>query len=73
MMKLDNPIADALAGRTKSPEELVIGALVVMPFTATLVVLLGWMVPLPNALAILLFIVLTLPAAFWNAARRLHD
>ncbi|HVL63074.1 MAG TPA: hypothetical protein VM430_16915 [Microbacterium sp.] len=72
-MKLDNPMGDVMSGRQKSPEELLIGALVMMPFTSTLVVLLGWMVPLPNIVAILLFIVLTVPAALWNAARRLHD
>lgn len=72
-MKLENAVTDVMAGRQKSAEELLIGALVMMPFTGTLVVLLGWLIPLPNLVAILLFIVLTVPAAFWNAARRLHD
>ena len=72
-MRIDNVVADITAGPRQSAEELVIGALIMMPFTATFVVLLGWMIPLPSLVAILLFVVLTVPAALWSAARRLHD
>lgn len=55
---------------TEKAEDLVIGALVMAPFTLTLVVLLGWMLPLPNLLAILIFAVLTAVAAVWNVRHR---
>ncbi|MBB5221716.1 hypothetical protein HNP73_001652 [Amaricoccus macauensis] len=67
-MRIDGALTDLASGIRQSAEEQVIGALIMMPFTATLV--LGWMMPLPNLVAILLFIVLTLPAGLWNAGMR---
>jgi hypothetical protein len=69
-MRIDGALTDLASGIRQSAEEQVIGALIMMPFTATLVILLGWMMPLPNLVAILLFIVLTLPAGLWNAGVR---
>lgn len=62
--------ADVGRGLGAGTEEMVLGALIMAPFTATLVVLLGWMVPLPAVVAMLLFVVLTVPAALWNAGLR---
>lgn len=62
--------ADLGRGLGTGTEEMVLGALIMMPFVGTLVVLLGWMLPLPSLLAILLFLGLTAPAALWNAGLR---
>ena len=69
-MRKDALVADLALGRRQSAEDLVIALLVTMPFVATLVILLGWVVPLPAVVAMLLFVVLTVPAALWNAGWR---
>jgi len=69
-MRKDALVADLALGRRQSAEDLVIALLVTMPFVATLVILLGWVVPLPALVAMLLFVVLTVPAALWNAGWR---
>lgn len=69
-MRIDGVVSDITEGRRQSAEEWVIGALVMMPFVGALVILLGWMIPLPNLVANLLFVVLTVPAALWNAGLR---
>ena len=72
-MRKDALVADLALGRRQSAEDLVIALLVTMPFVATLVILLGWVVPLPAVVAMLLFVVLTVPAALWNAGWRARD
>ena len=72
-MRKDALVADLALGRRQSAEDLVIALLVTMPFVATLVILLGWVVPLPALVAMLLFVVLTVPAALWNAGWRARD
>ena len=69
-MRKDALVADLALGRRQSAEDLVIALLVTTPFVATLVILLGWVVPLPALVAMLLFVVLTVPAALWNAGWR---
>ena len=69
-MRKDALVADLALGRRQSAEDLVIALLVTMPFVATLVILLGWVVPLPALVAMLLFVLLTVPAALWNAGWR---
>ncbi|MFT3972599.1 MAG: hypothetical protein QM699_03875 [Amaricoccus sp.] len=61
---------DVGRGLGTGAEEIVIGTLIMMPFVGTLVVLLGWMLPLPSVLAILLFVALAVPAGLWNAGMR---
>ena len=62
--------ADARAGLAQTPEDLVIAALVVAPFPLALAVLVGWMLPLPNVVAIGLFAVLLAGGTLWNAGWR---
>ena len=61
---------DVRLGLGQSIEDDVIAALVTMPFVLTLVVWLGWMIPLPSTVAIGLFVLLSIPAALWNAGWR---
>ncbi len=72
-MRKDALVADLALGRRQSAEDFVIALLVTTPFVATLVILLGWIVPLPAVVAMLLFVVLTVPAALWNAGWRARD
>jgi hypothetical protein len=63
-------IADAKRGSRSSAEDLAIAALVMMPFTLTVMVLASWIVPLPSLLLQLIWLALTAVAAFWNAGWR---
>ena len=63
-------VADVSRGARMSAEDMASAALVMMPFTLTLVVLLSWIMPLPSLLLQLLWLVLTVVAAFWNAGWR---
>lgn len=69
-MTRDDIIADARRGLGRSPEELAIAALVAGPFSLALAILVGWMLPLPNPVAIGLFIVLLGGGTVWNAGWR---
>ena len=62
--------ADMRLGFRQSMEEIAISKLVMMPFVLTIVVWLGWMVPLPSFVAIVLFALLMIPATAWNAGMR---
>jgi hypothetical protein len=62
--------SDMRRGFRQSKEDITIAKLVVMPFVLTLVILLGWMLPLPSLVAIVLFAVLMVPATTWNAGWR---
>jgi hypothetical protein len=62
--------SDMRRGFGQAMEDITIAKLVVMPFVLTLVILLGWMVPLPSLVAIVLFAVLMVPATTWNAGWR---
>ncbi len=63
-------VPDMRLGFSQSVEDITIAKLVVMPFVLTLVVWLGWMIPLPSWLAIVLFALLMVPATLWNAGWR---
>ena len=65
-----NAVADARAARRVSADGLVIAAMVMMPFTLTAVVLLSWIVPLPSLVLQLVWLVVTVVAAAWNAGWR---
>jgi hypothetical protein len=62
--------ADIRLGIRQPVEDIAVAKLVVMPFVLTLVVLLGWMFPLPSLIAIVLFAALMVPATAWNAGWR---
>ena len=62
--------ADARHGVRASAEDLAIGAMVMMPFTLTAVVLLSWIVPLPSLALQLVWLVGTVVATAWNAGWR---
>jgi hypothetical protein len=63
-------VSDLRLGLRQSMEDIAIAKLVVMPFVLTLVVMLGWMLPLPASVAIGLFVLLMVPATLWNAGWR---
>jgi hypothetical protein len=63
-------VGDARHGAGQPPGDVAVAVLVVMPFTLTLVVLLGWVLPLPAGVAMALFGVTTVLAALWNAGWR---
>lgn len=65
-----NATADVRRGAGCSMEEIAVAKLVTMPFVLTLVVLIGWMLPLPALFAMLLFVLLMVPVALWNAGWR---
>ena len=62
--------SDMRRGLRQSMEDISIAKLVMMPFVLTLIILLGWMLPLPSLVAIVLFAVLMVPATTWNAGWR---
>jgi hypothetical protein len=66
----EEAVADARAGARLSAEDLAIAALVVAPFTLALVLLVGWIAPLPSLLLQLVWLALTGAAGFWNAGWR---
>ena len=61
---------DIRLGFRQSIDDITVAKLVMMPFVLTLVVWVGWMVPLPTAVAIVLFAALMIPATAWNAGWR---
>ena len=63
-------IADARRAGGLSAEDLAIAALVMMPFTLTVVLLLGWIVPLPSLVLQLVWLAATVVATAWNAGWR---
>ena len=63
-------VADVARGVKVSAEDMAIAALVMMPFTLTVVVLLSWIVPLPSLVLQLLWLALTVVATYWNAGWR---
>ncbi|HET9067006.1 MAG TPA: hypothetical protein VFN28_00080 [Amaricoccus sp.] len=63
-------VADARRAGGLSAEELAIAALVMMPFTLTVVLLLGWIVPLPSLVLQLVWLAATVVATAWNAGWR---
>jgi hypothetical protein len=63
-------IADARRAAGLSAEDVAIAALVMMPFTLTLAVLVGWIVPLPNLVLQAIWVIATAIAAAWNAGWR---
>lgn len=65
-----NATSDMKLGRGQSVEDITIAKLVVSPFVLTVVVLLGWMLPLPGVVAFILFALLMVPATLWNAGWR---
>jgi hypothetical protein len=62
--------ADVVAGLRGSLEELAIAELVTMPFTVTLVLLLGWMTWAPWPVLFMLWAILQVAATLWNAGWR---
>jgi len=62
--------ADLSAGLHQSVDDITVAKLVVMPFVLTVVIWLGWLMPLPTIVAIALFAVLIVPATLWNAGWR---
>lgn len=61
---------DMRLGWQQSMEDITVAKLVVSPFVLTVVVLLGWMLPLPSVAAFILFALLMVPATLWNAGWR---
>jgi hypothetical protein len=64
------PLADLRRGWSVPLADLVIAALVVLPFTGGLAILVGWMFPLSSAVLIVLTGLLQGVAMFWNAGWR---
>ncbi len=69
-MLASEALPDVRLGFGQSVEDITIAKLVMMPFVLTLVVWLGWIIPLPSWVAILLFALLMVPATLWNAGWR---
>ena len=63
-------VSDMKFGAAQPAEDIVISALVMSPFALTLVVLLGWMMPLAWPIAVLLFVALSAVSGLWNAGWR---
>jgi hypothetical protein len=63
-------IADVRRGWTVSGEDIAIASLVVMPFVATLLVLVSQISGLPSLWIMLLFVIVEVLATFWNAGWR---
>ena len=63
-------VADVSRGTKVSAEDMAIAAAGDDALHADLVVLLSWLMPLPSLLLQLLWLVLTVVAAFWNAGWR---
>jgi hypothetical protein len=63
-------VDDLRRGWSASLPDLLIAALVMLPFTGGLAILLSWMVPLPSTVLILLTGLLQGIAMFWNAGWR---
>lgn len=61
---------DVRRGLHQPIDDIAIACLVMMPFVLTLFVWLGWVIPLPSAVAIVLFAALMVPATAWNAGWR---
>jgi hypothetical protein len=68
--RIENVGSDMRLGFRRPVEDIAIAKLVVMPFVLTLVLWLGWMMPLPSLVAIVLFAALMIPATAWNAGWR---
>lgn len=64
---LAQAVPDMRLGLGQPFEDIAVAKLVVMPFVLTLVVWLGWVIALPSAVAIGLFVVLMVPATLWGA------
>ncbi len=58
-------IADARRGARVPAEDMAVAALVMMPFTLTAVLLLGWIVPLPSLVLQLVWLAATVAATAW--------
>ena len=69
-MKVADIAGDMRLGVGQPVEEIAIGILVMMSFALTLVVWLGWLIPLPSLVAIGLFAALLVPATLWYAGWR---
>ena len=63
-------IASLRRGRGRSGEEIAIAAMVVAPFTLTLVVWLGWIVWAPALVLLATWLVVQAAATLWNAGWR---
>ncbi len=61
---------DMRRGISQPMQDIAVAKLVVMPFVLTLVILLGWMLPLRAIVAVVLFALLMIPATAWNAGWR---
>jgi hypothetical protein len=66
----DDVVADIRRGWSVSVEDLFIAALVVLPFTGTLAILVGTMASVPDAVLVILTGLLQGVATFWNAGWR---
>ena len=63
-------LADLRRGWSVGLGDLMIAALVVLPFTSGLAILIGWMLPLSSAVLVVLTGILQGIATFWNAGWR---
>jgi hypothetical protein len=63
-------VVDLRRGWTVSLPDLLIAALVVLPFTSGLAILVSWMLPLSSPVLIVLTGLLQGIATFWNAGWR---
>ena len=66
----DHAVEDIRRGWRTSFDEIMIAALVMLPFTGTLAILVGTMIPLPSAVLVVLAGLLQGVATFWNAGWR---
>ncbi len=66
----EHAASDMRRGVSQSMQDITIAKLVVMPFVLTVVVLLGWMLPLSVFVAWVIFALLMIPVTVWNAGWR---
>ena len=70
-MAITSARASALAslhrGLRQSPEDLVIGALIMAPFALALGIWISWVVPAPSSVLILFTLAATAVMGVWNA------
>lgn len=66
----EHAASDMRRGVSQSMQDITIAKLVVMQFVLTVVVLLGWLLPLSVFVAWVIFALLMIPATAWNAGWR---